>query len=54
MASVDKTFEALLDDPEERRSLRPCIAWCSRPRNRATLPATSLVDLDQFGEPREG
>src|SRR5439155_19099353 len=24
------------------RALRPCIAWCSRPRNRATLPATSL------------
>src|SRR5438876_11396107 len=23
-------------------SLRPCIAWCSRPRKRATSPGTSL------------
>src|SRR6266480_4690700 len=26
-------------------SLRPCIAWCSRPRKRATLPGTSLGRL---------
>src|SRR6266480_4075117 len=34
-------------------SLRPCIAWCSRPRKRATSPGTSLphdvIDNDADG-----
>src|SRR5207248_7152828 len=28
-------------------SLRPCIACCSRPRKRATLPGTSLEPLER-------